>query len=70
MGLTGWLLVVSLVLVLMCATMLFITGATAAPRGITSGPVVTFARLLFAVMCVGLAVAVVALVWGLVTSWA
>lgn len=44
-------------------------GLVAAPRGITTGPVVTIARLLFVAVVMAAAVAIVALIVGVATSW-
>jgi hypothetical protein len=49
---------------------MFTIALVAAPRGITSGPTVTLARALFIVGGVALAIALAALAWGLVSSWA
>lgn len=45
-------------------------GLIAAPRNVTSGPLVVTARLLFVAIVMSVAVAIVAFIMGLATSWA
>lgn len=63
-------LLACLIVTLLTWGVMFAIALVAAPKGITTGPTVLTARWLFVVGLVTLVLAVVALVWGLVTSWA
>lgn len=57
-------------LALLSALLIFVIALMAAPRGITSGPLVSIARGLFLITLGASAIAFAALVLGLSTRWA
>lgn len=70
MSFWGLLALVALGLFLISAVIMFGIAAACAPRGITTGPAVKVARGLFIVAVMALVLALVAVVFGVVTSWA
>lgn len=69
---TFWaaLLLAAITIIILGGGILLCIGLIAAPRGITSGPLVTSARFLFVGVMMAAAVAIVALIFGVATSWA
>lgn len=64
------LLLAAVAVIILGGGVMLAIGLVAAPRRITRGPLVVTARALFVAVMMSAAVAIVALVFGLATSWA
>lgn len=64
------LTLVSVALLILTGVMLFAIAAMAQSRGVTTGPVVIIARVLFVVCVMLVCVIIVGLIGGVATSWA
>lgn len=70
MGTSVAIILAALLLIALVAVVLFILGLIGSRRGITGGPLVATARVLFVAFLILVAVALVATIWGALTSWA